>query len=428
MKTFLWMGAALAGLLAGGAAAANPFSDVAPSDWAYQAVAELADAGLVEGYPDGTFRGGTPITRYEMAQITARLLAKEDRLTPEERAKTDRLAEEYAPELESLGLRVANLERQAGPISWRGELRTAHQKWTERKDNGDNESNTGRLRLTAEAAVNDRTAVVGRFTTGDIDFESGDSGDVYMDRIYARHAFGPAALTLGRYELDLGTQDDWLYGNAFDGAELRVPFGGRYEVQMGFGRFSDAGRGNYSLTDGARYAAVPDGDAFGDAEAFYAKARADIGAASLGLTYWQTSSFTAESGLRGQSRVYGLSALVPVGGFRLFGDYYRDADAAGDPSVWAAGVGYGQADLKKRWSFRADVGYYDVDAGLYHKNMTGLDIDDEIFMKSGHFWLATATLVTGKNIDMHGEYAFAQESDDGENTGDTWMVSTRYHF
>ena len=212
--------AACALILSGAAQGANPFSDVAPSHWSYRSVQRLTEAGVVEGDPGGAFRGERPLTRWEMAQVTARLLAKEDRLTPDERAETARLAEEYAEELASLGVRAAKAEAQAGQITWRGEMRTAYQKWTENKDNGKNHVRTGRLRLMMRGDVNDTTYAAGRLTTGDIDFESGDSGDLSMDRLYVRHAFGPARLTLGRYELDLGVQDRWLYGNAFDGAEL----------------------------------------------------------------------------------------------------------------------------------------------------------------------------------------------------------------
>ena len=51
--------------------AANPFSDVDASSWAYQSVEQLANAGI-NGYPDGTFKGSNPITRYEMAQMVAK--------------------------------------------------------------------------------------------------------------------------------------------------------------------------------------------------------------------------------------------------------------------------------------------------------------------------------------------------------------------
>ena len=104
--------AAVAALTAGVSAyAANPFSDVSTSDWAYQAVSELSDQGIVEGYPDGTFKGERNITRYELAQIIARLMANEDQYNAEQRAMIDQLASEYADELNNLGVRVGNLDK-----------------------------------------------------------------------------------------------------------------------------------------------------------------------------------------------------------------------------------------------------------------------------------------------------------------------------
>lgn len=105
--------AAAAALAAGASAfAANPFSDVSTSDWAYQAVADLSEQGIVEGYPNGTFEGQKNITRYEMAQIIARMMAKEDQYNAEQRATIDKLAAEYADELDSLGVRVSIWKRK----------------------------------------------------------------------------------------------------------------------------------------------------------------------------------------------------------------------------------------------------------------------------------------------------------------------------
>jgi hypothetical protein len=53
-------------------AQANPFSDVPENSWAYDAVRQLAAAGLVTGYPDNTFKGNRPMTRYEMAVLINR--------------------------------------------------------------------------------------------------------------------------------------------------------------------------------------------------------------------------------------------------------------------------------------------------------------------------------------------------------------------
>ena len=63
--------------------AANPFSDVEPSSWAYQSVEQLASAGIINGYPDGTFKGQKDITRFEMAQMIAKAMANQDRANAE---------------------------------------------------------------------------------------------------------------------------------------------------------------------------------------------------------------------------------------------------------------------------------------------------------------------------------------------------------
>lgn len=424
MKKYILLAALAA---ASPAAAANPFSDVPAGHWSLEAVEALADKGVLTGYPDGAFRGEEPVTRYEMAQATARLLAKEDRLSPEDRKTADRLAAEYAEELDGLGVRVSALEERAGRFSWSGEARSRYQKFTENKDNGKNDSRNGLIRLSARAAVNDRTEVFGRLTSGDIDWDEGGDSSLSMDRMYARHTFGSAALTVGRYELDMG-QDKWLSGNAFDGAALRWQPADSLSLSAGFGRFSDADYGSLTEAYKSRYGAAED-DAFGDAESFWAKAETALPFGDLDLDYIHASSFTRTDGNRGGAQITGGTLTVPMtDGFRLSGSYHKDTDASGDPRVWSVGAGFGKMIPEKRWSFRADVGYYSVEEGLYHSGMSGLDIDDRIFLENGHFWLASGDIAVGKNIYMHGEYAFAQDSDDGENTGDTWSISTYYRF
>lgn len=62
--------------LAAPAMGANPFYDVPEDHWAYDSVEYLAEAGLVEGYPDGSFGGSRNFTRYEMALVFARIVAR----------------------------------------------------------------------------------------------------------------------------------------------------------------------------------------------------------------------------------------------------------------------------------------------------------------------------------------------------------------
>ena len=62
----------------GSASAHNPFSDVSlqTHPWSYHAILRLADAGVISGYGDGTFRPEQPVTRAETASLLVRLADK----------------------------------------------------------------------------------------------------------------------------------------------------------------------------------------------------------------------------------------------------------------------------------------------------------------------------------------------------------------
>ncbi|MCJ7651813.1 MAG: S-layer homology domain-containing protein, partial [Candidatus Lokiarchaeota archaeon] len=92
-------------------ALANPFVDVPLNHWAYDAVQSLAAKGIVIGYPDGTFGGNRTLTRYEFAEATARVMAYVEGMdfaSAEDVAILEKLAIEFADELASLGVTVAD--------------------------------------------------------------------------------------------------------------------------------------------------------------------------------------------------------------------------------------------------------------------------------------------------------------------------------
>ena len=84
--------------------AANPFSDVPMNHWAYDAVEQMAAKGILEGYPNGTFKGNRAMTRYEIAQMVARMMA--NGVGGADADKLKALIVEFAPELEALGVKV----------------------------------------------------------------------------------------------------------------------------------------------------------------------------------------------------------------------------------------------------------------------------------------------------------------------------------
>lgn len=104
-------------------AAENPFSDVPKDHWAYDAVETLAADGIIEGYGDRTYRGDRTITRFEMAQMVARAMAKEGSASAENKARIEKLSAEFEAELKNLGLRVEQLEKNADQVIWKGKVR-----------------------------------------------------------------------------------------------------------------------------------------------------------------------------------------------------------------------------------------------------------------------------------------------------------------
>lgn len=104
--------------------AAPLFPDVPAEHWARDAVANLAAKGLLEGYPDGTFKGDRAATRWEMAMVVARLLAKMEQADATFATKADleelqKLVNSLKDELAALGVRVGNLEDNVKKIDAR---------------------------------------------------------------------------------------------------------------------------------------------------------------------------------------------------------------------------------------------------------------------------------------------------------------------
>lgn len=111
----------------------------------------MAADGVIDGYPDGTYKGQNTMTRYEMAQIVARAMAKTD-IDKADKALVDKLAAEFAEELDNLGVRVADLEKKSDNVKWGGELRYRY--YDEDHDTGSDKTyNRVMFRLTPKAYI-----------------------------------------------------------------------------------------------------------------------------------------------------------------------------------------------------------------------------------------------------------------------------------
>ena len=397
--------AAVAALTAGVSAyAANPFSDVSPDDWAYQAVSDLSDQGVVEGYPDGTFKGERNMTRYELAQVIARLMAREDQLNAEQKATLDKLAGEYADELANLGVRVSNLEKKVGNISWFGDARM---RWQEKGYNADGskkeDSWNGRMRINAKAQVNDSTYVRGRFTSN-MNFKDNADANTKMDVLFVHHQFGDkVGMNLGRNFLTLG-QTGMYYDDFFDGAQLFI--------------------GDSKLTLAAGYGRM---NAWADDEdTVYARLYGQTGRIGYDAEYIKTvgAADAATKSVWGVGLTVGVTDAVDV-----FGDFYKNTKPAGDPQMWTAGLGFGHYNLKKPGTFRVAAQYVRNEAGAYFGGSTYTAFPASSLLNvDSKFWLANADVVLAKNIRLYGEYAFNVKTDDSVDYDDLATVSLNYNF
>ena len=402
--------AAVAALTAGVSAyAANPFSDVSPDDWAYQAVSDLSDQGVVEGYPDGTFKGERNMTRYELAQVIARLMAREDQLNAEQKATLDKLAGEYADELANLGVRVSNLEKKVGNISWFGDARM---RWKEKGYNTDGSRKAdgwdGRMRINAKAQVNDSTYVRGRFTSN-MNFKDDADANTKMDVLFVHHQFGDkVGMNLGRNFLILG-QTGMYYDDFFDGAQLFIG-DSKLTLEAGYGRM------NTWIND---YGQKKD-------DTVYARLYGQTGRIGYDAEYIKTvgAADADKKSIWGAGLTVGVTDAVDI-----FGDFYKNTEPKGDPQMWTAGLGFGHYNLKKPGTFRVAAQYVRNEAGAYFGGSTYTAFPASSLLNvDSKFWLANADVVLAKNIRLHGEYAFNVKTDDSVDYDDLATVSLNYNF
>lgn len=218
-------------------AAANPFSDVPADHWAYDAVAQLAQDGVVEGYGDGTYRGDRNITRYEMAQMVAKAMAKTD-VSAADKAMIDKLAAEFADELNNLGVRVANLERNADMVKWNGKAEytvSRHRvEGQSREADSRDDANTFLFRLEPSAEVNSNWHVNARLdATVDAASDQGNDGDVKLRRIWAQGDYDNFQVKIGKFApLD----SDSIFDTHNSGIEVK--FGNKVQFTAGAARQS----------------------------------------------------------------------------------------------------------------------------------------------------------------------------------------------
>ena len=225
-------------------AAQNPFTDVPADHWAYDAVAQLAKDGVVTGYGDGTYKGDKQITRYEMAVMVARAMANSNgaNVSGNDKALLDKLAAEFGDELNNLGVRVANLEKNADKVAWHGTAEYTFQHYMTDGDAVDakDSRNNVLFRLEPTAEVNNHWHVKARLDADtDLDTDKANDADhdkVSLKRIWAEGNYGSMTYKAGKFA---APDDDTITDTPFSGVEVGYnPAGDGLNFIAGAGRIN----------------------------------------------------------------------------------------------------------------------------------------------------------------------------------------------
>ncbi len=268
MKKKTLVSAVLAATIMGTAsvtmAAENMFSDVPLDHWAYDAVAKLAEDGIIEGYGDTNFGGDKPITRYEMAQLVEKAMQNQENARSVDKAAIEKLQKEFDSELrgevQDLRKDVNELKNRMG---WYGDARVRYFGNKEQKltDNYNDASREGkgaqfeqRLRLGFWANPAEHLTVDGRLkvenTTGKTDGWGGERQNSFGGVLGNQSKLGLDKLSLiwdnagtqvrvGRNETSIG-QGLIYWENPIDGIDVTHNFGDKVTATIGYGDTSAA--------------------------------------------------------------------------------------------------------------------------------------------------------------------------------------------
>ena len=351
MKKSLVLAMAMALGVTASAYAANPFSDVPAGHWAYDSINKLAAAGVIEGYGDTTFGGDKLMTRYEMAQIVAKAMAKG--------ANVDKLAAEFADELDNLGVRVANLEKKADNVKITGTIKASYANF-----DGDMIGTTGtakrptnhqgRLRsdLWIKGDVNDDWTFSAmlrnqQFFTGE-EANAGEE-DVKFQRAYVNGRVGGVAVQAGRYNKTDNTATAVggnIYDTRMDGIELS--YGSDVKLTAGYGK----------ATDGNSVASNYDNDVI------YAELGAKIGVVDAHASYYKFNDVAnlsnEDDNIWTAGVGFDLAKHVAFSGSYLKSDY----DKAGiDDDGYVLALAYKGAKASQAGSWGLNAEYFDLAKG-----------------------------------------------------------------
>ena len=370
--------------------AANPFSDVPAGHWAYDSVNKLAAAGIVDGYGNGTFGGDRLMTRYEMAQIVAKAMAKG--------ANVDRLAAEFADELDSLGVRVAALEKKSDNVKINAQIRAMYQSYDKHTNlKGTNATSTLRSRIWLNGQINEDWKYVGMLQNEqDLLDDEGDEKTEFQ-RAFVTGRIGGVKVEAGRNNTALGLGVGNILSHRTDA------------VKLGFGK---------DLKVGFQYGKISSGDNSKKADKYMAATLGgEIGKLGLNAGYVKADEVVK---LGQDDKIWYVGADYKFGDFTVDATYLSsDVDKIGvnnvDDDGYVIGLAYKGAKAAKAGTYGIYAKYYDQGAGTYIHHGMNTDLANDFGKYGFKGYMVGVNYALAKNIVAAVEYS---DFDAKNNYGD----------
>ena len=411
MKKSLVLAMAMALGVTASAYAANPFSDVPAGHWAYDSISKLAAAGVIEGYGDDTFRGDRLMTRYEMAQIVAKAMAKG--------ANVDKLAAEFADELDALGVRVAALEKKSDNVKITGSFRWEYQRreFDTKKAPASRKEDPHKIRtrLTFTGTVNDSWKYVG-LIENDHAIDGNQNEGTSFQRAYLEGRLGGVKTIAGRYNKPRLSGGD-LYNTRMDGVDFT--YGDKVRLNAFYGKPTNA---KIKLDDG-------------EYKSYWGvNAAADLGKnVTLFAGYDQIKAKDVE---KDTDKIFDVGLNFKFAKEAFFDATYLHAsyDAADNDAPkngFILGLGYGGAKAAKVGSWGIAAKYYHVPAGGFiAPGYEWIDnpYENEMYTRGAKGWWAGAKYTVAKNMIFDVEYMELKTREGDKLKNKTWLTSLTVNF
>lgn len=370
------------------AGAANPFVDVPADSWAYHSVAELAEAGVIQGVDGNYFQGNRSITRYEAAEMVAKAMAHMDRASAEQRAVIHKLADEYAEELNRLGLRVAALENKVGNVKFSGDARFRYRYQNSAGSRAGKENDNSwdyRIRLRGQAQLDERLKATVSISSDWQSFSengavSGGTNDAFADALKVDYEADSFYLSLGRtdiYKIGGPRSYGYTYSDIFDRAEGQYRTDA-FALTAGYGKFK---KGNVMA------GSVQGDDSINGVKTGYGEIEAFFGSDSAAGVYYNDFNTTGN------------------------GEANRDFNA---DSLWGA---YASVNIGSKWNVLAQ---YERTNLNHDTQYTHDDGSADLFI--GRLMYGKSSMASPKSWDIWTEYIDAEDG--------TWLggFTTSWRF